>query len=125
MTMKIKTLTLCAAALALTACERNYATSWNQPAGAYLDTGTFGDATMHNMMAQMCTGQAKGYVVPDPIVALHPSSTAAKPVYARGHVMCSGHLNGKYANVIWGEYVGSATSASSIAAVGPIAAGDG
>ena len=114
MTIKLKTLTLCAAALALTACERNYATTWNQEAGAFLDTGHFGDATMQNMMAQMCTGQAKGYVVPDPIVALHPSSTASNPVYARGHVMCSGHLNGKYAQVIFNEYVGSAVPPSTL-----------
>jgi len=112
--MKLNALTFGMAALALMGCERNYATSWNQPAGAYLDDGTFGDATMQNMMAQMCTGQAKGYVVPDPIVALHPSSTAARPVYARGHVMCSGHLNGKYAQVIFGEYVRSARPASAL-----------
>ena len=98
-----------ACTLALTACgDRNYATSWNQEAGAFLDTGSFGDATMQNMMAQMCTGQAKGYIVPDPIVALHPSSTPDNPVYFKGQVMCSGHLNGKYAQVIFNEYVRSA-----------------
>lgn len=104
-----------ACATALTACgDRNYATTWNQEAGAFLDVGTFGDATMQNMMAQMCMGQAKGYIVPDPIVALHPNATAANPVYVRGHVMCSGHLNGKYAQVIFREYVRSAQPGSSL-----------
>ena len=44
--------------------------SWNQEAGAFLDEGGFGNPTMNNMLAQMCKGQAKGYIVPDPIVAI-------------------------------------------------------
>jgi hypothetical protein len=113
MTTTLKIVMAGTCALALTACgDRNYATTWNQEAGAFLDEGAFGDPTMQNMMAQMCTGQAKGYIVPDPIVALHPTSTAENPVYFRGHVMCSGQLNGKYAQVIFREYVTSATSPS-------------
>lgn len=109
MTFKIKTLLIGACALGLSACgDTNYATSWNQEAGAFLDEGGFGNPTMRNMMAQMCRGQAKGHIVPDPVVMLHPSSTKAAPVYVRGHVRCSGHLNGKYAQVIFREYVRSA-----------------
>ena len=91
--------------LALSACGD----SWNQEAGAKLDEGGFGNPTMNNMLAQMCTGRAKGYIVPDAVVALDPKSPASDPRYREGKVMCSGHLNGKYAEVIWGEYVDSAT----------------
>ena len=70
MTLKIKTLMVGAAALALTACgEGPVGKFWFQPAGAFIDEGGFGNPTMNNMMAQMCAGQAKGYIVPEPVVA--------------------------------------------------------
>ena len=100
-----------AALFALAACEGPMGKVWYQEAGAFLDEGGFGNPTMQNMMAQMCSGQAKGYIVPDPIVAAAPNSTDANPVYRRGYVMCSGHLNGRYAQVIWGNYVRSAAPA--------------
>lgn len=43
------------AALALAGCERGALDSWNNPAGAFLDEGGFGNATMHNTLVQ--TGQ--------------------------------------------------------------------
>ncbi len=94
--------------LALTACGD----TWNQEAGAKLDEGGFGNPTMNNMLAQMCTGRAKGYIVPDPVVAIDGTDAKGAPRYRQGKVMCSGHLNGKYARVIWGEYVRSATAPS-------------
>ena len=111
MTLKIKTLALGSALIALAACgEGTFGKTWNQEAGAFIDEGGFGNPTMTNMMAQMCRGQAKGYIVPDPIVALDPNSPKGAPAYRQGRVMCSGNLNGRYASVIWGEYVGSATA---------------
>ena len=81
---------------------------------------------MNNMLAQMCSGQAKGYVVPDPVVALDPKSAPNAPRYRQGKVMCSGHLNGKYARVIWGEYVSSATAPSPLGGgIAAIEAGGG
>lgn len=109
MMLKTKTLLIGAGALALAACGEAPAT-WNQPAGSFLDEGGFGNPTMQNTLAQLCVGKAKGYVVPDPVVALHPSSTADNPVYYRGQVRCSGNLNGKYAEVLFTEYVDGATT---------------
>ncbi len=115
MTMKIKTLAFGAAALALAACgEGQVGKSWHQEAGAFLDEGGFGNPTMTNMMAQMCRGKAKGHIVPDPIVALDPKSPAGAPAYRTGRVMCSGNLNGQYAQVIWGDYVASGRSTSTL-----------
>ena len=116
MTRKIKTLLVGASALALTACAdgTQFGEGFHEEAGAFLDEGGFGNPTMTNMMAQMCRGKAKGYIVPDPIVSLDPKSAAGAPVYRTGRVMCSGHLNGKYANVIWGEYVGSGRATSGL-----------
>ena len=109
MNLKIKTLMVGTGLLALTACgEGPIGKAWNQEAGAFIDEGGFGNPTMQNMMAQMCSGQAKGHIVPDPVVVLDPKSSASSPVYQRGWVRCSGHLNGKYAQVIFREYVRSA-----------------
>ncbi len=108
MRMQIRTL-LCAAGLvALGACGETGRDFYGE-AGASLDEGGFGNPTMQNMLAQMCIGQAKGHIVPDPIVVLDPrQSTPSQPVYYRGQVRCSGHLNGKYAEVIFQEYITSA-----------------
>ncbi|NNL35199.1 MAG: hypothetical protein HKP35_05230 [Silicimonas sp.] len=115
MTLKIKTLMVGAAALALTACgEGPVGKFWFQPAGAFIDEGGFGNPTMNNMMAQMCAGQAKGYIVPEPVVALDPKSAPSNPAYYRGQVRCSGHLNGKYAQIIFQEYVNSAVPPSTL-----------
>ena len=95
MTLKIKTLALGTAILALAACgEGPFGKTWNQEAGAFIDEGGFGNPTMTNMMAQMCRGQAKGYIVPDPIVSIDPTSPKGAPVNRQGRVMCSGNLNG-------------------------------
>lgn len=83
----------------------------NQEAGAFIDEGGFGNATMNNLLAQKCAGRSKGYVVPDPVVVLDPNSEPSKPAYYRGSVQCSGELNGKYAQVIFEEYVNSAVPA--------------
>lgn len=114
MTLKIKTLMVGAGALALTACgEGPVGKFWYQEAGAFIDEGGFGNPTMNNMLAQMCKGQAKGYIVPEPVVVLDPKSAPGNPAYYRGQVRCSGNLNGKYAEVIFNEYVESGTYTSS------------
>lgn len=115
MTFKIKTLALATGVLSLAACGEGPAgKAWNQEAGAFIDEGGFGNPTMTNMMAQMCRGKAKGYIVPDPIVSMDPKSPASAPSYRTGRVMCSGQLNGQYAQVIWGSYVQSATPPTTI-----------
>lgn len=109
MTLKIKTLMVGAGALALTACgEGPVGKFWYQEAGAFIDEGGFGNPTMNNMLAQMCKGQAKGYIVPEPVVVLDPKSAPGNPAYYHGQVRCSGNLHGKYAQVIFNDYVTSA-----------------
>ena len=103
-----KNMIMCAGLLALAACGD----SWNSEAGSKLDEGGFGNPTMNNMLAQMCTGRAKGYIVPDPVVKIDGTDASGAPRYRQGQVMCSGHLNGKYAQVIWGEYIRSGTAPS-------------
>jgi hypothetical protein len=110
MTFTTKSIIAGAGLLALTACGDNF----NKEAGALIDEGGFGNPTMNNMLAQMCTGQAKGTIIPDAVVALDPKSAPGSPRYVSGSVMCSGHLNGRYAQVIWGGYVSSATAPSRI-----------
>lgn len=109
MTLKIKTILVGASVLALTACEGGVGKFWNQEAGAFIDEGGFGNPTMTNMLAQMCVGAPKGFIEPDPVVALDPRPGSNTPVYARYSIHCSGQLNGKYAQVIFREYVRSAT----------------
>ncbi|NNE86698.1 MAG: hypothetical protein HKN27_01370 [Silicimonas sp.] len=109
MTSKFKTLLVGASLVAVAACGEGG--SWDQPAGAWLDEGGFGNPTMYNMMAQKCAGRAKGYIVPDPVVVLDPAREAAgKAPYRTGSIRCSGNLNGKYAQVIWAGYVSSAAA---------------
>ena len=115
MNFKTKSILAGVGLLALAACgEGDLGKTWNQEAGAFLDEGGFGNPTMNNMLAQMCKGQAKGYIVPDPIVAADGVDSKGAPRYRQGQVMCSGNLNGKYARVIWGGYVGSARPATSL-----------
>ncbi|MEQ9041393.1 MAG: hypothetical protein RIE24_23980 [Silicimonas sp.] len=115
MKLKIKTLMVGAGALALTACgDGPVGKFWYQEAGAYIDEGGFGNPTMNNLLAQMCAGQAKGYIVPEPVVVLDPKSAPDNPAYYRGQVRCSGQLNGKYAEVIFREYISSAVPQESI-----------
>ena len=105
--------------LALSACgDGPVGKFWYQEAGAFLDEGGFGNSTMNNMLAQMCKGQAKGYIVPDPVVVLDPKSAPNNPAYYRGQVRCSGHLNGKYAEVIFQEYLTSAVPPTALAGGG-------
>ena len=62
-------------------------------------------------------GKPKGHIVPEYVVVLNPDASSSPksaqetlvPKYARGQVRCSGDLNGKYAQVIFEEYVDSAT----------------
>ena len=85
-------------------------------AGAQVDQGEFGNATLHNQLVQTCrtngTGGGKvGTQAGDPLVVLDPTSTPARKVY---RVHCSGELDGKYAQIIYREYVGSAVQASNV-----------
>ena len=103
MNVATKTLMVGAGMLALTACgEGQIGKAWHSEAGSFIDEGGFGNPTMQNMMAQMCSGQAKGYIVPDPVVVAVPNGSGG-PKYRRGYVMCSGHLNGKYGQIIFNE----------------------
>ena len=106
MMLKIKALMVGAGALALTACAEG--NSFGYEMGAFLDEGGFGNPSMQNLMAQKCSGRAKGYIVPDPVVVANPNSTSADTAYVRGNIYCSGHLNGKYAQIIFRDYVRSA-----------------
>lgn len=106
---QIKTLLIGTSLVAVSACA-----NFDQPAGAWIDEGGFGNPTMYNMMAQKCAGRSKGFIVPDPVVVLDPArEVAGKSPYRTGSIRCSGQLNGKYAQIIWGEYVASATPAQS------------
>ncbi|MDW3222584.1 MAG: hypothetical protein R8G34_06785 [Paracoccaceae bacterium] len=97
---------------ALAACgEQGSTGAFYREAGSQIDSGAFGAATRQNIAAQTCRtsgfGAGKAGVAPaDPIVALDPVSTRANPVY---RVYCDGRLDGKYAQIIYSEYVESAT----------------
>jgi hypothetical protein len=76
-------------------------------AGSQVDSGDFGNATLHNQLAQTCRRSGAGKLGPvagDPLVVLDPQSTPARRVY---RVHCDGRLDGKYAVVIYREYVES------------------
>ena len=101
MTNQLKLALLASAVVGVAGCT--------QEVGSQLDNGWFGDATMHNMLAQTCNlsggkGGKSGALV-DPLVVLDPSSTQSRPIY---RVHCDGNLNGKYAQVIFREYIGAA-----------------
>ncbi len=102
MTHQLKLAVLAVAAAGVAGCTQN-------EVGSQIDDGWFGDATMHNMLAQTCTnaggkGGKSGAMV-DPLVVLDPSSTQSRPIY---RVHCDGRLNGKYAQVIFRDYIASA-----------------
>ena len=115
-----RTVALLTGLVALTACASEpgvYGTFFNE-AGAQLETGDFGRATLHNQLVQTCksngTGFAKGKGgagAGDAVVVLDPKSTLNNPVY---RVHCDGRLDGKYATVIYNEYVGSAVQKDSV-----------
>lgn len=118
MTLHLKSLLCAAGVLALTACSEGSMADFYSEAGAELDEGGFGNPTMNNTLAhiaEICVGRAKGYIAPDPIVVLDPNSPPDQPRYLRGEVRCLGQLNGKYAEVIFREYVQSATFAPLVA----------
>ena len=80
-------------------------------AGTQIDSGEFGNATLHNQLVQTCRtngaiGGKAGAAAGDPVVVLAPESTPTRKVY---RVHCSGNLDGKYAQIIYREYVASAT----------------
>ena len=87
-------------------------------AGSQIETSDFGNATLHNQLAQTCNrsgaggigGKASGQAG-DPLVVLDPKSTPARPIY---RVHCDGRLDGKYAAIIYNGYVGSAAQVSSV-----------
>ncbi|MCV6593598.1 MAG: hypothetical protein OIF48_11640 [Silicimonas sp.] len=113
MNLMTKTAMSGAALIALVACEGPVGQVWHMEAGAFLDEGGFGNPTMQNMMAQMCAGQAKGYIVPDPIV-VQGAKGSGSSAPRRGYVMCSGHMNGKYAQVVFDSYITSAQPTSEL-----------
>lgn len=107
----LKLLMIGSVTLGLSACAES-ALRFNSEAGAFLDEGGFGNPTMINMMAQMCSSHGKGLkgsVVGDPVVSLNPDTSPSAPRYIRRTaVSCNDRLNGKYAEVIFEEYVNSA-----------------
>jgi len=121
MALHLRSLLVVSASLTLAACTAENSatlTSWNQPAGAFIDEGGFGNATMRNTLAmKQCVGRPKGYIVPEHIVMLNPEASASPKSpqetvttqYRRAKVQCSGDLNGKFAQILFEEYVESAT----------------
>ena len=105
----------------LTACsaETTFANFFRE-AGAQLDTGEFGNATLQNQLAQACRSSGAGYgkgigkagvAAGDPVVVLDPESTRSRTIY---RVHCDGRLDGKYARVIYSEYVRSAAQTPTV-----------
>ncbi|ABG31716.1 hypothetical protein CEP88_00715 [Roseobacter denitrificans] len=102
---------------ALTACAPDTGVGqFYREAGAQVDTGEFGNATLHNQLSQTCrtnnagVGKA-GAQGRDPLVVLDPESTLQRRVY---RVHCDGTLDGKFAQVIYREYVGSSVQTSNV-----------
>lgn len=101
----------------LTACApESGAGQFYREAGAQVDSGEFGNATLHNQLVQTCKTNGTGFGKPgsaagDPVVVLDPASTPSNPIY---RVHCNGQLDGKYAQIIYRDYVGSATQAISV-----------
>ncbi|MEE4187172.1 MAG: hypothetical protein V2I76_01830 [Roseobacter sp.] len=85
-------------------------------AGSQIDSGEFGNATLHNQLVQTCStngaiGGKSGATAGDPVVVLDPSSTPTRQVY---RVHCDGNLDGKYANIIYREYISSAVATTTV-----------
>lgn len=101
----------------LTACApESGVTQFYREAGSQIDSGEFGNATVHNQLVQTCrtngTGFGKaGAGAGDPVVVLDPKSTASNPIY---RVHCNGRLDGKYAQIVYRDYVGSATQQTTV-----------
>ena len=106
-----KLIVMAAALGSVAACSSEIGGTFTKEAGTQIDDGSFGAATAHNLLAQSCSSAGrtslKGGAVKDPLVVLDPESTTERPIY---RVHCDGQLNGKYARVIWAEYVASATA---------------
>ena len=106
-------------ALAGCASEPGIYGTFYREAGVQLETGDFGRATLHNQLVQTCksngTGfaKAKGAGAGDPVVVLDPKSSFNNPVY---RVHCDGRLDGKYATIIYRDYVGSAVQKDTVEA---------
>lgn len=114
----IKTFGLLVGALALAACD--------EQVGSELDrTGGFGNATVNNLVAQTCfdtggagggkfgSGGKAGGTLGDPLVVLDPASTSADPIF---RVYCDGNLDGKFAAIVYRDYVSGAGQQQTIAA---------
>ncbi len=105
------------ATLAACSSEPRVGTTFFREAGTQLDAGEFGNATLHNQLVQTCrssgygAGKA-GAVAGDPVVVLDPQSTPERKVY---RVHCDGSLDGKFAQIIYREYVASATQKTTVA----------
>ncbi|MBW4707653.1 hypothetical protein KX928_07625 [Roseobacter sp. YSTF-M11] len=119
-TRTTRTLALTVGLTALAACgEQGSGGQWFREAGIQIDSGEFGNATMINMMAQVCNpsgvagagGSKVGGSPSDPLVVLDPASTVAQPVF---RVHCDGRLDGKYARIIYRDYVGSASQKTTV-----------
>lgn len=103
------------AALAACSAEPGVQYTFFQEAGTQLDQGEFGNATLHNQLVQTCHtgGLGKvGAVAGDPVVVLDPKSTPSRKVY---RVHCDGNLDGKFALIVYREYVDSATQKTTVA----------
>ncbi len=110
-------LTLLTAGLAtLSACAPESGVGqFHREAGAQVDSGEFGNATLHNHLVQTCRKNASGTgkfgAQGDAVVVLDPESTNQRKVY---RVHCNGQLDGKFARVVYQDYVGSATQAQTV-----------
>lgn len=97
--------------LAACSAEPGYGNAFTKDAGGQLDNfGEFGNATLHNQLVQTCRANGSGFGkagagAGDPVVVLDPASTPTRQIY---RVHCDGNLDGKYASVIYDEYVRSA-----------------
>ena len=117
---KTRTFALLAGLISVSACapESGVGTFWRE-AGAQVETGDFGRATLHNQLVQTCKSNGTGYAkggkagghVGDAVVVLDPESTFNRKVY---RVHCDGRLDGKYASFIYSEYVQSATQVPNV-----------
>lgn len=105
--------------LTLTACASDTGVGqFYREAGSQIDSGEFGSASLHNQLAQTCrtsgagggTGKIGGHSG-DPLVVLDPQSTPSRQVY---RVHCDGTLDGKFAQVVYREYVGSSVQTSDV-----------